>query len=82
MSDYCRSCRYDPPSRVDESASGSKPACPVTTLYWNFIAKNRMALSHNPRTSMMVRNLDRFDADELAAISRQAAKTLAGIDDL
>ncbi len=82
MSNYCRGCRYDNTRRVDGvDADGTpRPACPVTTLFWNFVARNRDALAVNPRTSMMVRNLDRFDATEREAISSQAAKTLDGID--
>jgi deoxyribodipyrimidine photolyase-related protein len=82
MSDYCRGCRYDPARRIDDEDEDARPACPVTTLYWNFIANNRAALARNPRTSMMVKNLDRFDAEEFAALSSQAERMLKGLDDL
>jgi deoxyribodipyrimidine photolyase-related protein len=59
-----------------------KLACPVTTLYWNFIAKHYDALAGNPRTVMMVKNFDRIGAEERAAIAEQAVRTLERIDDL
>ncbi len=84
MSDYCRGCRYEPSRRVDDvDASGrERLACPVTTLYWHFLDRHRDALAANPRTLMMVRNLDRLPSDERAAIARQATRTLDGVDRL
>jgi deoxyribodipyrimidine photolyase-related protein len=84
MSDYCRGCRYETSRRVDgvDAFGETRLACPVTTLYWNYLAEHRDALASNPRTRMMVTNLDRIGADELAAIRRQAAKTLVRLDEL
>jgi deoxyribodipyrimidine photolyase-related protein len=84
MSDYCRGCRYETSRRVDGTDDLGEPrlACPVTTLYWNFVAKHRDALANNPRTRMMVSNLDRIGAAERAAIARQAEKMLDDLDAL
>ena len=84
MSNYCRGCRYEPSRRVDgvDALGESRLACPVTTLYWNFIARHYDALAGNPRTMMMVKNFDRIGAGERAAIAAQAARTLDGIDAL
>ena len=79
MSDYCRGCRYDPSRRVDDP-DGS--ACPVTTLFWHFIATHRDAMEANPRTVMMVRNFDRIDDAERKAIALQAARILDAVDTL
>lgn len=38
MSDFCRTCRFDP--RRD---------CPVTPLYWSFLARHEAVLGDNPR---------------------------------
>jgi deoxyribodipyrimidine photolyase-related protein len=38
MSDYCGACRFDPGS-----------TCPVTALYWAFLARNRDVLETLPR---------------------------------
>uniref|UniRef100_B1XVL7 Uncharacterized deoxyribodipyrimidine photolyase-like protein n=1 Tax=Polynucleobacter necessarius subsp. necessarius (strain STIR1) TaxID=452638 RepID=B1XVL7_POLNS len=35
MSNYCGSCKYQPEVRYGEEA------CPITTLYWNFLIKHR-----------------------------------------
>lgn len=84
MSNYCRGCRYETSRRVDAvDADGTKRlACPVTTLYWHFVAKHHDTLSANPRTVMMVKNFDRIGPEERAAVARQAAETLARLDTL
>ena len=84
MSNYCKGCRYETSRRVDglDAKGVEKLACPVTTLYWNFIAKHYDALAGNPRTVMMVKNFDRIGAAERAAIAAQAVRTLDRIDDL
>jgi deoxyribodipyrimidine photolyase-related protein len=68
MSNYCEGCPYLP-----AEATGSK-ACPFTTLYWDFLLRNRSALENNPRMALQVRNLNRFDADRISAIQDQAAR--------
>ena len=69
MSTYCGECRYDPKVRAGDDA------CPLTTLYWDFLDRNRDLLAANPRMTLQVRNLDRIDDAELDAI-RSQAKTL------
>ena len=43
MSDHCRGCRFDPKKRTGTDA------CPFTTLYWDFLARNEAALRGNNR---------------------------------
>ncbi len=58
MSDYCTGCIYDPKEPIQKSA------CPFTTLYWDFLLRNRDRLKKNPRMALQFRNLDRKgDAD-------------------
>lgn len=66
MSDYCRSCPYDPSIRSGEGA------CPFTTFYWDFLQRNREPLEAVPRIRPMLRNLDRLPDSELLAIQRRA----------
>ncbi len=66
MSDYCRSCRYDPKLAEGESA------CPLTTLYWDFLARHKRRFTPNRRMTMQLRNLERKPAGELAAIRKRA----------
>jgi deoxyribodipyrimidine photolyase-related protein len=43
MSDHCKDCAFDPTKRVGETA------CPFTTLYWDFLARNEEVLRPNHR---------------------------------
>ncbi len=71
MSNYCRSCRFDP----DESTGPN--ACPFTTLYWDFLARHRDLLAANPRMVMQLENLARLAPAKLAAIRARAAELRA-----
>jgi len=69
MSDYCAHCRFDP-----KKATGDD-ACPFTTLYWDFLSRNRNKLEGNRRMGFQFKNLDRKNDDERRAI-RKAAERL------
>lgn len=66
MSDYCRDCRFNPKQAVGEEA------CPMTTLYWDFLARHRKRFAKNRRMAFQVRNVDRKSAADVRAIARQA----------
>lgn len=68
MSNYCDGCRYRPAECSGEAA------CPMTVMYWDFVARHARMLEGNPRTVMMVKNLQRFGADEVAALRRTAQR--------
>lgn len=76
MSDYCRGCAYRP-----KVAAGPK-ACPVTTLYWHFLARHEDEFAAHPRTALMIRNLRRLSGAEREAISLWAERLLASSDAL
>ena len=69
MSDYCRGCRYDP-----RRATGER-ACPFTTLYWDFLERNRDKIGNSRRMVFQLANLARKDQGERRAI-RKRAETL------
>jgi len=70
--DYCRPCRYDRAKRTGEDA------CPFTTLYWDFLARNRAALASNHRMSRAFANLDRLsDLSEVRARADVVRRMLA-----
>ncbi len=76
QSNYCSGCRYDPARRHGDGA------CPFTTLYWHFIDKHEEALSANPRTALMAKNLQKLSGDERKAIRVQAAAMLENLETL
>jgi deoxyribodipyrimidine photolyase-related protein len=67
MSDYCASCAFDP-----------KKTCPITRLYWAFLARNAERLKGNMRIAMPLRSLkkrravDRQLDEEVSARVRTA----------
>ena len=76
MSNYCTGCAYKPESRTGADA------CPMTTLYWNFLDQHESSFEKNPRTALMVKNLQRIDAQERMALRACAATMLADLDQL
>ncbi len=76
MSNYCSGCAYKP-----DVKSGAN-ACPITTLYWNFLDKHERTFASNPRTSLMVKNLQRMTDAERAAVRVDGKRMLANLDAL
>jgi deoxyribodipyrimidine photolyase-related protein len=68
MSDYCKSCRFDPKKKIGEDA------CPFNSLYWHFYHRNREMLGGNNRIGMMYAVWDKMDNKE--AILKQAEEHL------
>ena len=66
MSNYCAGCRY----RHDRATGDD--ACPMTMLYWDFLARHRQRFTGNRRMTMQLKNLERKSDDELRAIRKQA----------
>ena len=76
MSNYCQGCKYSPESRTGADA------CPMTTLYWNFLDVHEKEFSGNPRTALMVKNLQRMSDQERAAVRAKAGEMLGDLDAL
>jgi deoxyribodipyrimidine photolyase-related protein len=66
MSDYCKSCVYNPKERIGEKA------CPFNFFYWNFLARHREKLRSQGRMSVILTNLDKMTETELQIIRQQA----------
>jgi deoxyribodipyrimidine photolyase-related protein len=66
MSNYCSACRYRPHERTGDAA------CPLTTLYWDFLMRHAERFASHPRMALQVRNLARLSAEERAAIRARA----------
>jgi len=72
MSDYCRDCRFDPTKRVGTDA------CPLTTLYWDFLDRHRDALRGNARMARQYATLDRLaDLDDVRTRARDVIASIA-----
>ena len=76
MSNYCGSCKYKPDVRFGETA------CPVTTLYWNFLIKHRTQFESSPRTRLMTANLNRISPEDQRSIQEHAQFVLNHLDNL
>ncbi|MES1926937.1 cryptochrome/photolyase family protein [Salinisphaera sp. T31B1] len=77
MSNYCKNCRFD-----HRQATGDK-ACPVTTLYWDFLDRNAKTFEGNHRMVFQLKNLEKKRADEplMSAIRDQASNLRQRIAD-
>jgi len=76
MSNYCDSCKYKPDIRFGEMA------CPITTLYWNFLIRHRSQFESSPRTKLMTANLKRISDEDQKLIVGHAGYLLNHLDDL
>ena len=76
MSNFCKNCQYKPAQKT------GLDACPVTVLYWNFLDKHEAAFAGNPRTSLMIKNLEKIPVDTRKEIAKHAREILESIDEL
>ena len=71
MSGYCPDCRFEPRERTGPRA------CPVTALYWDFMARHRERLEGNRRVRFAYRQLDRMDPETVTALRERAERARA-----
>ena len=74
MSDYCGTCHY----KVKEKTGAG--ACPLNTLYWDFLNRHRERFVRNPRMAQMYRTWDKMDASRRDTVLHDAAAFLARLD--
>lgn len=71
MSDYCAGCAFDP-----------KTSCPLTRLYWAYLARHEPTLRHNPRMMQPLSSLKKRSAEQRAndreSFERVKANLVAG----
>ena len=63
---YCARCPYRPGNRAGPDA------CPFTTLYWDFLLHHSERFARHPRLGAQIRNVERLNEAEVAAIQQQA----------
>ncbi|MEQ9617508.1 MAG: cryptochrome/photolyase family protein [Phycisphaerales bacterium] len=69
MSNYCKDCGYNRSKRSGDDA------CPFNVFYWDFLNRHKKRFSKNNRMSLILKNLDRIDNDEMQQIT-VSAKTM------
>jgi deoxyribodipyrimidine photolyase-related protein len=72
MSDFCADCRFNPKKRVGEDA------CPFTTLYWDFLARNEEALRGNHRLGRQLGGMRKLS--NLDDVRERAVEVLGRLD--
>tara|TARA_B110000438_G_scaffold47526_1_gene47822 strand:- start:7626 stop:9176 length:1551 start_codon:yes stop_codon:yes gene_type:complete len=76
MSDYCKGCQYNVKEKIGPNA------CPLNSLYWNFIDHNYDKFSTNHRMSFPIRNWDKMSTEQKNEIRVKAAELLNNLDSL
>jgi len=72
MSNFCGGCAYDPKKRTGDNA------CPFTTLYWDFLDRNREAFAANHRMGQQLRGLDRLS--DIQEVRSRAVEVIQGLE--
>ena len=72
MSDHCKGCRFDPKKRTGDDA------CPYTTLYWDFLARNEDRLRGNHRLGNQLGGMRKLK--DLEQTRERAAEVLVRLD--
>lgn len=75
MSNYCRSCQFNPAEATGENA------CPVTSLYWDFLDRHEGVLTGNGRMNFQMANLSRKSESERNAIRVRASQVKTRLRD-
>jgi deoxyribodipyrimidine photolyase-related protein len=73
MSDYCKSCAFNPKEKTGEKA------CPFNYLYWDFLMRHEAKLRSNNRITMIYGTLDRKSNEEKRAIRHSAETFLSSL---
>jgi deoxyribodipyrimidine photolyase-related protein len=71
MSDFCKGCAYNPKKRTGDTA------CPFTTLYWDFLARNETALTGNHRMARQLAGMRRLS--DLPDVRERAVEVRAAL---
>jgi deoxyribodipyrimidine photolyase-related protein len=76
MSDYCGDCSYQV-NQID-----ADNACPLNSLYWNFMQSHQATMASNPRTKMVYNNWLKKPEEDKQRILNKAQFYLDNIENL
>ncbi len=76
MSNYCKSCRYQPELRTGPDA------CPMTLLYWDFLIRHEADFAASPRTALTVKHVAKMSAADQQKIQAQAHTIREGLNSI
>jgi deoxyribodipyrimidine photolyase-related protein len=72
MGNFCKGCAFDPKKRVGDDA------CPFTTLYWDFLERNRERFAKNHRMGQQLAGINRLsDLPELKVRAQEVLELLS-----
>ena len=72
MGNFCKGCAFDPKKRIGADA------CPFTTLYWDFLDRNKERFSKNHRMGQQLAGLQRLsDLPELRERAKEVLDLLS-----
>ena len=71
--DYCKNCSY----RVKDNVGDQ--ACPLNSLYWDFIDRHAEKFHKNPRMVMPLRTWNKMDTDKRTALLDRAQVVKRGL---
>jgi deoxyribodipyrimidine photolyase-related protein len=72
MGNFCKGCAFDPKKRVGDEA------CPFTTLYWDFLERNRERFAKNHRMGQQLAGINRLsDLPELKVRAQEVLELLS-----
>lgn len=72
MGQFCKTCIYDPKKRTGQDA------CPLTTLYWDFLDRNLEHFKNNHRMFQQINGLKRLS--DLTETKLRAQEVLTGLE--
>lgn len=76
MSDYCKSCDYK------VSKKTGKGACPLNSLYWHFLIRNKSKFENNPRMAFPYRSWAKMSEQTQQETLQQAEMYLSQLESL
>lgn len=68
MGNFCKACEFDPKKRIGADA------CPFTTLYWDFLERNRERFAKNHRMGQQLAGINRLS--DLPQLKERAQEVL------